>query len=204
MTQKQVGQVHGKERVPGRPALFRGRPFVMKPTSVESTQGLGIGPVFVGEDRRHAACGHATSEELLDTLPGGLGIGTSMCFLEQGPFLLLSRPHRAAPTQLGLTHSINEMRCSHEQVQVEGPVLAVLEGPEAVENQGFARGRFGAKLFMEEQAVATEAFCLVLKRAVRDTELTADLAKTGSPDEAVEEGFQQVGVSQPVAGGEGL
>jgi len=204
MAKKQIRQVYGKERVPGRPALFRGRLFVMKPTSLESTKGLGIGPVFVGKDRRHAAFGHAASEELLDTLPGGLGIGTSMRFLEQGPFLLLSRSHRAASTQLGLTHSINEMRSSHEQVQVEGPVLAVLESPEAVENQGFAWGRFGAKLFMEEQAVATEAFCLVLKRAVRDTELTTDLAKTGSPDEAVEEGFQEIGVSQPVAGGKGL
>jgi hypothetical protein len=57
---------------------------------------------------------------------------------------------------------------------------------------------------MEELTVAAEAFRLVLQRAVGDAELTADLAKTGTSDEAVEEGFQQIGISEPVGGGEGL
>jgi hypothetical protein len=44
----------------------------------------------------------------------------------------------------------------------------------------------------------------MLQRAVADAELTADLAKTGTPDEAVKEDLQEVGVSQPIGGGEGL
>jgi hypothetical protein len=40
--------------------------------------------------------------------------------------------------------------------------LAVLEGSEAIENEGFVRGGPGTKLFVEEQAVAAEALRLML------------------------------------------
>jgi hypothetical protein len=52
--------------------------------------------------------------------------------------------------------------------------------------------------------VATEAFGLELQGSVRDTQLSADLSETGATDEAMEEGFQEVGVSEPIGGGEGL
>jgi len=54
------------------------------------------------------------------------------------------------------------MRGAHQEIQIEGPVLAVFEATEAVENEGLEGSRLGAKLFMEEKAVAAEAFRLVL------------------------------------------
>jgi hypothetical protein len=96
------------------------------------------------------------------------------------------------------------VRGSDQQVQVEGPILAVFEGPEPVEDEGLAGRGARPKLFVEEQAVTAEAFGLALQCAVRDTELAADLSQAGPADEAVEEGFEELGVSQPIAGGEGL
>lgn len=58
----------------------------------------------------------------------------------------------------------------------------MLEGSEAIENEGFVRGRPGTKLFVEEQTVTAQAFGLVLQGAVCDAELTADLAQTGATD----------------------
>jgi hypothetical protein len=40
--------------------------------------------------------------------------------------------------------------------------LAVLEGSEAIEHQGFVRGGLGTELFVEEQAVAAQALRLML------------------------------------------
>jgi hypothetical protein len=80
----------------------------------------------------------------------------------------------------------------------------VFEAPKAVEDQGLAGRSAGPKLFVEEQAVAPQAFGLALQGAVHDAEFAADLAKTGAPNQAMEQGFEQLGVSQPVAGGEGL
>ena len=80
----------------------------------------------------------------------------------------------------------------------------MLEGSEAIEDKGFRWCGPRPKLFMEEQTVAAEALRLMLKRAVGDAELAADLAKTRSPDQPVEERLEKLGVSQPVGGGEGL
>ena len=80
----------------------------------------------------------------------------------------------------------------------------MLKGSEAVEHQGFVGNSFGTKLFVEEQAVATEAFGLELQGSVRDTQLSADLSEAGASDEAMEKGFQEIGVTEPVGGGEGL
>jgi hypothetical protein len=57
---------------------------------------------------------------------------------------------------------------------------------------------------MKEQTVSAEPLCLVLDRAVGDAELAADLSQAGAADEAMKEGFEQIRVSQPVVGGEGL
>jgi hypothetical protein len=96
------------------------------------------------------------------------------------------------------------VRGSDQQIQVEGPVLAVFEGPESVEDEGLSGRRPGSELLVEEQAMAAEAFGLTLQRAVGDTEFTADLSQARAADETVEEGFEQLGVSQPVGGREGL
>jgi hypothetical protein len=126
-----------------------------------------------------------------------------LCF-EKHPLFSLGRPHGAATTKFSLSYAVNEVRRTDEQVQVEGPILAVLEGPEPVEDQGFAGRGAGPKLFVEERAVTAEAFGLALQCAVRDTELAADLAQAGPADETMKEGFQEVGVPQPIGGREGL
>jgi hypothetical protein len=133
-----------------------------------------------------------------------LGSGTTVSAFEKHPLLLLSRPHRAASTKLRLTHPVHKVRGADQEVQIEGPILAVLESTKAVENKRFVGSRLGTELFVEEQAVAAETFGLVLQGAVCDAELTADLAQTGTSDEAMEEGFQEVGVSEPIGRGEGL
>jgi len=127
-----------------------------------------------------------------------------MPFLKPGPFTSLGGSHRAAPAELRFSNAVDEMRGAHQEIQIEGPVLAVFEGTEAVENEGLEGSPLGAKLFMEEKAVAAEAFRLVLKRAVGDAEFAADLAETGAADEAVEQGGEEFGVAEPVGGGEGL
>lgn len=120
--------------------------------------------------------------------------------LEKLAFLPLGRPHRAAPPQLGLTEAIDVVGRANEQVQIEGPVLAVLEGPEAVENEGLG-GRFaGSQPLVEEQAVSAEALGLVLDGAVVDTELAADLAQARSADQTMKEPLEEVGVPEPVGG----
>ena len=150
MAKKQVCQVDRKKWVPGGPAPFRPRLFEVNLTSLESAVCLGIGLVFIGEDRRNAACGHDASDKFLDTLAGGLGKGGSMFFLKTDPFLPLRAAHPATAAQLGLPYPVYEVRGSDEQIQVEGPVLAVFEGPEAVENQGLVGRCLGARLLMEE------------------------------------------------------
>ena len=99
-----------------------------------------------------------------------------MSAFEKSSLLLLRRPHRAATAQFGLPDAVDEMRGPNEEVQVEGPVLAVLKSSEAIENQGFVGDRFGTKLFVEEQAVAAQTFGLELQSSVRDTQLAADLS----------------------------
>ena len=107
--------------------------------------------------------GHATRHEFLDTVARGLGMGASMFVFEPRALLLLSGPHRATAAQLGLTDPVDVVRDPNQQVQVEGPVLAVLEAAKAVEDKRFGRGLVWAKLLMEEQAMASEAFGLMLK-----------------------------------------
>ena len=98
-----------------------------------------------------------------------------MSAFEKHSLLLLSGPHRAATAKLSLTHPVDIVRGADQQVQVEGPVLAVLEGPETVEDQRFVGSPLGAELFVKEQTVAAETLRLVLQCAVCDAELSADL-----------------------------
>jgi len=140
----------------------------------------------------------------LHALARGLGVGTAVELLESSSLFLLRRPHGATAAKLGLVEPVDVVRDPDQQIEIEGPVLAVFEGTKAVENQGLTWGLFGAKLFVEEQAVASEPVHLTLHGAVGNPELTADLAKAGSADQAMEEGFEKLGVSQPIRGREGL
>jgi hypothetical protein len=127
-----------------------------------------------------------------------------MLLLEGGAFLLLGRPHGAAAAQLRLSEPVDVVRSPDQKIQVERPILTVFKAPEAVEDEGLAGCTAGPKLFMEEQAVAPKAFGLALQGTVRDAEFAADLPKTRATDKAMEKGFEELGVSQPVSEGEGL
>ena len=91
-----------------------------------------------------------------------------------------------------------------EQVEIKGPVLTVLEGPEAVQDQRLLGRATRSPLLVKEKTMPPEAFGLALDGAVGDTELAADLAQAGAADQAMEEGLEEPRVSQPVARREGL
>lgn len=176
----------------------------MEPATSETAQSQGISLVFIRSDRGSSAFGHDPSHEFLDTLSRGLGIGTTVSAFEKGSLLLLSGPHRAATAKLSLADPVHKVRGTDQQIQVEGPVLAVLEGPKTVEDEWFGWSRLGTKLFMEEQAVAAQTLRLVLQCAVCDAELPTDLAQAGAADETMEKRFQEIGVTEPIGGGESL
>ncbi len=176
----------------------------MQPTALEPTKGPWIGLVFIGPDRCLAAFWHDSGDQFLHTLSRGLGSGTTMLLFEQTPLFPLSGPHRATPAQLRFSHAVDEVRGPDHEVQVKGPVLAVLEGSKAVEYQRFIGCRPGTKQLVEEQAVAAKALRLELKSSVGDAELSADLTETRATDQAMEEGFEEVGMAEPVGGREGL
>jgi hypothetical protein len=123
---------------------------------------------------------------------------------ENRSFAPLRGPHRATSAELGVVESVDIVAAPHQQVQIEGPVLAVLEGPEAVQDQGLRGCASGTNSFMEEEAVPPEALGLALNGGGRDTEFTGDLTQAGAGDEAEKEGFEEVRALEPVGGGEGL
>jgi hypothetical protein len=122
----------------------------MKSTTPKSSKRQGISLVFIRSDRGRAVFGHDPSHEFLDALFRGLGIGTTMPAFEKNPPFLLSRPHRAAAAKLSLTDPVHKVRGADQQVQVEWPVLALLEGPKTIEDERFVWGRPGTELFVKE------------------------------------------------------
>ena len=125
--------------------------------------------------------------------------------LEQGPLPALVRGHAATAAQLGVLEAIAVVRGAHEKVDLEGPVLAVLEGVEAIEDESLVGGPSGSEPLVEEQTVAAEPLGLALDGGVGDTELEGDLAKRGAAvSDPEEDGALQLGALQPVGGGEGL
>ena len=89
-------------------------------------------------------------------------------------------------------------------MEVDGRVLAELEGLEAVDDERLGQGALGAQAFVEEQAVAAEAFDLAEHGGGRDAEVAGDLAVGGAGEQAQEELARQVGPAQPVGQREGL
>jgi hypothetical protein len=69
---------------------------------------------------------------------------------------------------------------------------------------GEPRHGFLAERFVEEKAVAAEAFGEALDGGVDDAELAGDLAVASAGDFGAEDGLEEVGASEPVGGGEGL
>src|SRR4029453_6081245 len=102
---------------------------------------------------------------------------------------------------LGVVEAVDVVRGADHEVQVEGPVLAVLEGAEAVEDDRLARPALRPVLLEKEQAVAPEALALALHAAVREAERARDLAQRRAVDQAVEERAEPVRDLEPVGGG---
>jgi hypothetical protein len=95
--------------------------------------------------------------------------------LEPRTLSLLRGPHGATTAQFSFTDPVDIVRGTDQEIQIEGPVLAVFEGSEAIEDEGFRWRCSRSQTFMEEQAVSAETLGLALERAVGDAELSADL-----------------------------
>jgi hypothetical protein len=160
--------------------------------------------MLVGMECGRVAGGHNAPKKLLNGLASREGIRPPMLPLEQGSFQLLRGSHRTTASELRVIEPIDVVGGPDQEVQVERPVLAVLESPEAVQHQRLARCRPGSQTFVDEQAVTTESLAQPLKGAVGDIQLTGDLAKGGAGEQAVEKRLEEVSSTEPVGGGECL
>jgi hypothetical protein len=151
-----------------------------------------------------ASGGHNAAHQLLDGLLRGAGVGASVAGLEPDSLALLAGSHAAAAAQLGLVEAVDVVRGADQEIEIEGPVVAGLQGAEAVEGQGLGGGGARPQVLVEEQAVAAQALDQALDGGMGHPELECDLAQAGAGEDAVVGGLQQLGVLEPVAGGEGL
>ena len=170
----------------------------------KACEGLRIGRVLVGGEDHRGAWRNDPPDELGDGLPRRLGVRPPVGGLERGALAPLARPQGAAAAKLGVVEAVDVVRGPDQEVQVEGPVLAVLEGPQAVEHQRLGRCALRPERLEQQQAVASQALALALHAAVGEAELAGDLAQGRAADEAMEEGAEPVRVLEPVGGGEGL
>jgi len=83
-------------------------------------------------------------------------------------------------------------------------VLGVLEGLEAVHGQGLAHGVAGPVVPEEEQGVEAQAGGVGLDGGARHAVGASHLAQGGAGDQALPDGGEQAGPTQPVGGREGL
>jgi len=158
-----------------------------------------ISPVFIGSDHGCPPRRHDATKQFLHPTPGCLGVGAPVTLLQLRPFEQLRGPHRATSPQLGVVESIDVVRVADQEIQVHRPILAVLEGAKAVENERLDRDGLGPQALVKEQAVSTQALGEALHRAVGDLHLAGDLPEGGARDEAFEEGLEEAAVAQPVA-----
>jgi hypothetical protein len=79
----------------------------------------------------------------------------------------------------------------------------VFECPETVEHERLLGTVLRSQCLMEEEAVAAEALAQATNRGVRDLGLASNLAKARARDQAVEDGFEELGSPEPIADREG-
>jgi hypothetical protein len=89
-------------------------------------------------------------------------------------------------------------------MDVHRPILAVLEGSKAIEDQRLIGRLIGKVLLMKEKTVSAEAVGQASNRGVGDASLARDLAKSRAGNQAMEDGLEEVASAEPVVGGEGL
>ena len=128
-----------------------------------------------------------------------------MLVLQPLALALLGLGHRAAAAHLAVGEVDHEVGVLLDgQVMVEGPVLGLLEGDEAVDDE--LVDRFGRlhELGVEEQAVAAEAAELAVDGRGGDVQIPGDLAVGHAAGGLGQQLREDVGSFEPVGGGEGL
>jgi hypothetical protein len=143
-------------------------------------------------------------QQCLDSLAGRIRIGSAVSLLEHGAPRPLRGPHRPTAPQLDVVEAVDEERRADDEVHVHGPVLAVFEGPEPVEDEGLGGRGFRAEAFVEEEAVATQAVREGPDGRVGDLMFPGDLAQCGAGDETMKDELEESGALQPVGRREGL
>ena len=170
----------------------------------ESSHGPRIGLVFVGSKDDGTPGFDDTTKQLLDLFLSRLGVRPSEFFFENPPLDLLSRPHRATSPQLRIVEPVDEVGCADQEINVHRPVLAVLEGSKAIEDEGLIGRLVWTMLLMKEKTMSAEAVSQMSHCGVRDTCFSRDLTKPGAGYKAVEDGLEEVASAEPVVDGEGL
>ena len=166
--------------------------------------GSWIRLVFIGSKHDFAPRTNDSSEKFFDLLLGRFRVRSSVLLFQDRPSEPLGRPHRATSPEFDIVESVDKVRGAHQEIDVHGPVLAVLEGTEAVQDEGLFGGLLRAHLLMKEKAVTTETVGQSPNRGMGDPGFPGNLAESGAGDEAVEHGFKEIVSAEPVVGGEGL
>ena len=127
------------------------------------------------------------------------GIGATEAKLELRATLLLPGRHASLAAQLAVGEAVDVVRIGADgRVEVDGRVLAELEGLEAVDDERLRQRPLGAQPLVEEQTVAAQAFDLAEHGGGRDAEVARDLPVGRAGEQAQEELARQVGPAQPV------
>lgn len=171
---------------------------------VEPPHRLWVGPVLVRAKDRSTAGWHDASQQLLYSFPRGLWIRPPVLLFENRASDPLRGSHRATSAKFCVVEAVHIVRGAHQEIQVEGPVLAVLEAAESVQYERFAGRASGTQSFMEQKTMSAEVSAQALDRTVRNVHLAGDLPESGACNEAVEERVEEVRSAQPVAGRKGL
>ena len=160
--------------------------------------------MFVGAKNDRTPRLDDATKQLPDLFLSRLGVWSSELLFENPPLELLSRPHRATSSQLRIVEPVHEVGCADQEIDVHRPVLAVLEGSKAIQDErliGRVLWTFG---LVEEQTVSPEAIGQTSHRGVRDARLSSDLTKSRTRNKAVEDGLEEIASAKPVVDGEGL
>ena len=160
--------------------------------------------MFVGSKDDGTPRSDDTAKQLLDLFLSRSRVRSPELLFENLPLDLLSRPHRATSSQLHIVEPIDKVGCADQEIDVHGPVLAVLEGSKAIEDEGLIGRLVWTVLLMKEKTMSAKAVSEAFHCRVGDTCLSRDLTKSGARNEAVKDGLEEVATAEPVVDGEGL
>ena len=146
----------------------------------ESSHGPRIGLVFVGSKDDGTPGFDDTTKQLFDLFLSRLGVRSPEFFFENPPLDLLSRSHRAASPQLRIVEPVDEVGCADQEIDVHRPVLTVLEGSKAIEDEGLIGCLVWTILLVEEKTMPAKAVRQTSNCGVGDTGFSRDLTQSGA------------------------